>query len=202
MDTKKGLTPPRRWEVATLAVYLLGGGRRSVDTEDIAIRCHDLAPEMFSWRKHADQINLELVRVSLSDAKKTKAGGLLGGSGREGWRLSSKGLAWIAGRGRVILGAGLIQIDVRDRRAGSVDSVRLRREQKRILQSAAWTAWRQSGRVNLPQAREFFRLDGYATSEMVDRKVARLLSVFEHDRELRQFIEAAGAAVRLQGRVK
>src|SRR5438128_1542724 len=95
--TDKLLTNPRQFQLAAVAVYLLGGAERSIDTEDIAHKCHELAPSMFSWQKYKDQINLELVRVSLSDAKKEKNGRLLSGSGREGWRLSSMGLDWIMG---------------------------------------------------------------------------------------------------------
>jgi hypothetical protein len=46
-----------------------------------------------SWRKYPDQINLELIRVFLSDAKKKKHGLLLG-AGKTGWRLTQAGLDW------------------------------------------------------------------------------------------------------------
>src|SRR3990170_3637674 len=90
----------RQFELTALAVYMLGGTTRAVDTEDMAKKCYELAPTLFSWQKHKDQINLELVRVSLSGTKKQKNGALLIGSGREGWRLSTSGLDWINGVGR------------------------------------------------------------------------------------------------------
>ena len=52
------------------AVYLLGGGQKFVDTEDIAKKADQMSPGNFSWRKYQDQINLELIRVFLSNAKK------------------------------------------------------------------------------------------------------------------------------------
>ena len=70
-------------EVVTLATYLLGGAQKAIDTEDIAVEAHRLAPGRFSWKKYPDQINLELVRVYLSDAPRDK-GVLLLGSGRTG----------------------------------------------------------------------------------------------------------------------
>lgn len=191
-----------RAEVATLAVYLLGGGTRAVDTEDIAVRCHGLAPEMFSWRKYPEQINLELVRVSLSDAKKPKSGALLAGAGREGWRLTSKGLAWVGARGSEILDKGVVRIPAGERRVGSVDTVRAKREYERVIGSRAWVSWRRSGYIGLRHAQEFFRADGYTTREMLDRKLARLLSTFEKDKELRRFIDAAGRVIQTQGRLK
>jgi len=81
-------------EIVTLAVYLLGGDQHAVDTEDAAIKTHELAPGRFAWRKYPEQINLELVRVYLSDAKKPEKGDLLVGSGRTGWSLTKAGLNW------------------------------------------------------------------------------------------------------------
>ena len=52
---------PSQAEMVTLAVYRLGGAQRAVDTEDVAVEAHKLAPGRFSWRKYPDQINLELI---------------------------------------------------------------------------------------------------------------------------------------------
>ncbi|MGA8215792.1 MAG: hypothetical protein WB799_19520, partial [Candidatus Sulfotelmatobacter sp.] len=78
-------------EIVTLAVYLLGGRSSHVDTEDIAIKSNELAPGRFSWRKYPSQINLELIRVYLSDAKKKDKGEYLMGSGSDGWLLTQRG---------------------------------------------------------------------------------------------------------------
>ena len=71
-------------DVVTWAVFLLGGDLNPVDTEDVAVKAHDLAPGRFAWQKYPGQINLELVRVHLSDAKKVNNGRRLSGSGRQG----------------------------------------------------------------------------------------------------------------------
>src|SRR6476619_4281374 len=81
--------------VVAFAVLHCGGDGQFVDTEDVAVAANKLAPGRFTWRKYPDQINLELVRVFLSDAKKPAKGGLLLGSGTKGWRLSTSGLAWV-----------------------------------------------------------------------------------------------------------
>src|SRR5207247_2468881 len=72
-------------QIIVLATYVLGGERQPIDTEDLAVKANELAPGRFSWRKYQDQINLELVRVYASDAKKEAKGALLRGSGDEGW---------------------------------------------------------------------------------------------------------------------
>src|SRR5512139_1564750 len=81
-------------EIVTLAVYLLGGDSEYADTEDIAVKVNDLARGRFTWRKYPDQINIENIRAFLSDAKKPKNGAYLLGSGKEGWLLTEKGLAF------------------------------------------------------------------------------------------------------------
>src|SRR5258708_38983805 len=74
--TPKSLTRPlKQYEGAATADYLLGGASRSIDTEAVAVKRHELAGSLFSWQKYKEQINLELVRVSLSDAKKAKSRG-------------------------------------------------------------------------------------------------------------------------------
>ena len=79
-------------EIVTLAAYLLGGDVRHVDTEDVAFKASELAPGRFAWRKYPDQINLEIIRVYLSDAKKLAKGGYLIRSGADGWLLTEKGV--------------------------------------------------------------------------------------------------------------
>jgi hypothetical protein len=192
-DSLKSLTrrEPRQYEVATIAIYLIGGGTRAVDTEDAAVRCHELAPSLFSWQKYKNQINLELVRVSLSDAKKPKNGGLLSGSGREGWRLSSKGLDWVRNAGQKLIGSEGQQLKRGQSKAGSIDAVRRERERNRLVACDAWRTWSDSRAITPRAAREVFRIDEYTTGKMLEIKITRLRSMFEHDGELSRFLSEA-----------
>ena len=56
-------------ELVVLAAYLLGATLRLVETEDIAMKAHQMAPLRFAWRKYPEQIDIERVRVRLSQAK-------------------------------------------------------------------------------------------------------------------------------------
>jgi hypothetical protein len=187
--SKKTLTSLKTTELVTWAVYQLGGDQRHIDTEDVAVQVFQFTPKRFGWRKYPEQINLELVRVYLSDAKKAEHGELLSGSGKTGWRLTRKGLEWI-GSARKRLDA--FQKDERvDRpsRAGSVDSNRRDREHKRILSLPAWTRWAQGERsVLLGEAREVFRLDSYATRSVRESKLTRLKAMFADDDEMSHFL--------------
>ena len=184
----------KQFEIATMAVYELGGAARSIDTEDVAVKCHELAPNLFSWQKHRDQINLELVRVSLSDAKKKKNGGLLSGSGREGWRLTSNGLDWVAAAKQLL---GNLGSTLRDRRsaAGSIDAVRRKREHDRLISSDSWQEWRTTGSITSRAARAIFRIDEYTTAKMTAIKVARIRAMFDNDNDLGAFLREAARIV-------
>jgi hypothetical protein len=186
---KKLLPQLKTSELVTWAVYQLGGDQRRIDTEDVAVRVFQLAPRRFAWRKYPEQINLELVRVYLSDAKKAEHGELLTGSGRTGWALTRKGLAWLSSA-RARLDAFQTDEPVdRQSRAGSVDSSRRDRERKRILSLSAWKRWSGGERsVVLAEAREVFRLDSYATASVRESKLTRLKAMFADDEELSQFL--------------
>lgn len=198
--TRKDLTSRlKQYQVATWAVFLLGGARRSIDTEDAAVKCHELAPKLFSWQKHKEQINLELVRVSLSDAKKAKNGGLLAGSGRDGWRLSSRGLDWI--RAREDAGGHFPAPEEQHGvgKAGSIDSVRRERERQRVLASEAWKEWKETGIVSIRSAQQIFRIDEYTTERMAAIKVLRLRAMFDSQDELSHFLSIASQRVLKEG---
>lgn len=193
-QASKVLTPPARlFELVVLVVADLGGASKAVDTEDIAMRCHQLAPALFSWRKYKSQANLEIVRVSLSDAKKIKNGQLLSGSGRDGWRLTKKGWDWAAKEGPSK--APSERQSATRRTAGSIDTVRAAREVARMEASAAWNAWKSGKRISREDARALFRIDSYTTHQLVTIKVTRLLSACDPQSEHGKFLQAAEAAI-------
>lgn len=197
--SKKCLTHRiRRLEVILLAVYKLGGDKKSIDTEDVAVLAQEIAPGMFSWQKYPDQINLELVRVTLSDAKKPKNDSLLTGSGREGWRLSSRGLQWFTSRGKSLLADNVVWIK-HESKAGSVDIMRKRREMSRLLTSHAWYTWSDEEKLSVRDACDLFRIDEYTTGKMVEIKVVRLQSLFYEDVEISRLLKQAGDLVLERG---
>ena len=117
-------------EVVTLALYRLGGGQKNIDTEDVAVEAHELAPGRFSWKKYPDQINLELIRVFLSDAKIKN--GLVMGSRRTGWRLTHEGLRWAETAAQALPDSDLSRTRAQSR-SGGPDEQRRRRERDRLL---------------------------------------------------------------------
>jgi hypothetical protein len=180
-------------EIVTLAVFLTGGDSKAVDTEDVAVKANELAPGRFTWRKHKDQINIEIVRAFLSDAKKPKYGALLTGAGKDGWMLSAAGMQFVRQRAGETKRSDLARI----RRSKSEQNW-LRSERERMLNSAAFTKYRagELERVSEQEAEAFFRLDSYVTGKARDQKLLRLLNVFGNDAELGEAVNALEMKVR------
>lgn len=103
-------TLPANREIVVYALYLLGGATRKCHTEDIALKCFELAPDSFSWTKHTQYPDKDIVRVALTDARKNKYGGVIDGrTGQsrgqfqktqrepttDGWILTDAGVTWI-----------------------------------------------------------------------------------------------------------
>lgn len=179
-------------QVVALALFELGGGGKVLDTEDIAMRAHDIAPGRFAWRKYPEQINLELIRVALSDARKAENGGLVTGTGRTGWSLTPAGQGWAeVNAGRLLRGD--LGKERAERSAGSIDERRWQRERARMLTSDAWRQWSgpDGSRMTREAAHDLFRIDRYAVGRARELKVNRLSEMFGADEELAPFIAAA-----------
>ncbi len=97
-------------EMVLYALYLLGGATNKCHTEDIASKCFELWPTVFSWTKYSQYPDKEIVRSGLIDSRKAKYGNLVDGragqtrgqskkTGRrptaDGWTLTDAGVKWI-----------------------------------------------------------------------------------------------------------
>jgi hypothetical protein len=193
---KKGATKTSRElsnvEVVVLAVYVLGGDQTPVDTEDAAMKANELAPGRFNWLKYPDQVNLEHVRVRLSEAKQPKHGSLLTGGGPKGWHLTPAGAAW-ASRNIHRAAAGSAGKDLMDR--DQTLRRRLRNEEVRIRGLPACTKFMAGEGVSLREAEAVFRVSEYVQGDRRKQLVDRGRSLFIHDEELSPFVEAMAKIV-------
>jgi hypothetical protein len=168
-------------ELVTLAVFFAGGDVRLVDTEDAAVKVNELAPGRFTWRKYREQINIEIVRAFLSDAKKKKYGGLLAGTGATGWQLTDAGLRFAkANASRVATPAQqAIRLSKDERR-------RRKRELGRVAASDAFHKFAagKRGQITRREVESVFRLDDYVLGEARTKKVQRLVNVLGDDDEV------------------
>ena len=167
----------KRYEFVTLAVYLAGGDTREVDTEDVAIRVNELAPGRFTWRKYKSQINIEIVRALLSDAKKEKCGALLSGTGTTGWLLTEAGLEFAAKHADRVKGVP----DPVER--GREEKRRRKREQARVEASEAFRkhAAGEKDQVTVRDVETLFRLNEYIVGDARKNKVRRMVNALRDD---------------------
>jgi hypothetical protein len=174
-------SPVSNVELVTLAVFLVGGDKNEVDTEDIAIKVNELAPGRFTWRKYKDQINIELVRAFLSDAKKPKNGGYLRGTGTAGWLLTDDGLKF-AQDSVASLGVPSNPVE----RLSPAERRRRRHEQSRVLASEAFRKYAagEFDDVSQRDASEVFRLNEYIVGDPRRVKVQKLLNVLGDDKDV------------------
>jgi len=95
-------------DIVVYALYILGGWHERIHTEDIALKCFELAPSRFSWVKYPNYPDNHTAYLSLGDAKKQRYGSLVEGEserkkGKEtkgkprfgGWKLTVKGVEWL-----------------------------------------------------------------------------------------------------------
>jgi hypothetical protein len=191
--TKKDLS---NHEIVTLAVYLLGGDARRIDTEHIAKKANELAPGRFTWRKYSDQINIELIRAFLSDAKKPKNGKYLVGSGNEGWLITDAGLIFVKN-----YLPGMKGLDLSRKALSQKDRNWMRRERDRMLSSDACQKFSagQSEQITPQDAEAFFRLDAYVTGKPREEKILRTKNLFGTDPELGPLIKTTEEKLPIRG---
>jgi hypothetical protein len=189
-------------ELVTLAVGELDGARNPVDTEDVAVRAHGLAPTAFAWRRYPTFVNLELVRVALVDASRPKSGQTVQGRGRGGWLLTDAGVTWYkANRDRLLSALGAPSSG-----GGATvkqpESAHRERERIRVKGTVAWKKWSAEVPVGPIEGSQVFRVDQYTTTHNRVIKVRALLELFEGDAELGTFLRemAAGVDVPQSGR--
>lgn len=178
-------------DVVVLALASLQGQDQKVDTEDVAIAAHALAPQAFGWRKHTEHIDLDVARTSLrheaegSDPR-------VAGSVRTGWFLTAHGLRWVAHhqhlgvRADITVAATPAATGKRRAETGEVSAA-----VDRLRTSAAFRAWSAGDPFTARQAAEAFRIDDYTPTDDRHRKTARVAQLVAAEPDLAAFLEVA-----------
>ena len=179
-----------RPEAVVLALHALGGDERSLDTEDVAIEVAKLVPGMFDWQKYPDQIDKELVRVALSDARLKKKW-VVGAHDKEGWMLTPSGVAF-AKRSNSRLSE-----QPASRSRGRTEQQQ-NRERVRLLSTKAFERFRADRLDELTDEEldAFFRLNPYVREQAREQKITRLENQFGDDPELGELVGALAERVR------
>jgi hypothetical protein len=180
-------------QIVTVAVFLLGGATAAIDIEDVAVKANALAPGRFAWRKYPDQINIAKVSTALFDARKTKNGELILGSGSDGWRLTAAGLEYSRAQAARLQDADLSRAPMNARERQWHNAERLR-----LLGEVAFQKFSDGAGYEITnrEAEAFFRLDDYVAGASREKKIARLLEAFDSDAQLGQAVKFLSQKVR------
>jgi hypothetical protein len=166
-------------ELVTLVLYQLGGSTSVVDLEDVAVEVHKLAPNRFSWKKYADQIDIKIVQYSLSDACKKKYGYAKGGS-KFGYMLTTTGVEWAE------KADGYIDKSLKSRKFSSTDLVE--KEKTRLLKSQAYVKFisNETSNINSVDFREFTRVNDFFPKHVKQEKYSKIENVVKDDDGLKK----------------
>lgn len=98
----------RNWEIVMVALQLEGAASRRIHTEDVTLRCFKLAADAFSWLKHPEYPDKEVVRKDLIRLRSGQYGGVFaqgragltrreenGAACTDGWQLTDDGIKWL-----------------------------------------------------------------------------------------------------------
>ena len=184
-------------EIVTLAVYLLGGNTNFIETEDIAVKSNELASGRFNWLKYPDQINIEKIRTSLSDAKKQKNGSYILGLHKDGWRLTEGGLNFSKKRIN-----DLEHVNISRPPINKKEIAYYNREKIRMLSTKAYEkiSNNNADAITIPEAEAFFRIDDYVKGEIRRQKIERIITTFNDDPDLNSVIQILAERVRKNDR--
>lgn len=177
----------KKYELITIAMYSLGGEDKGLDIEDIAMKCEELSPGTFSWRKYKNQINLELVGFAVRDAKKERYGSLVSGSHAKGWRLTASGVTLAKSLATVLDSAAPLNVEPTNHRSMEIN--RAKREINRISESLAFLNWGKKKEITQRELEQLLRINAYASKESIDIKLARLSGVKGIDDDIDSFID-------------
>lgn len=176
-------------EYVALAAYLLSAFEKPVDTEDIAIKAHEMAPERFCWKKYPAQINLSAVSKRLYDARTEKHGTLVEGSDKVGWIVTQKGVIW-AQKISAEINSSVLITNKRVRSSGIVAGIQTS-ERKRISSTKAYVLY-SAGKladISLRDAEHVYRFDDYVDARTRVVKINKAFDIFSNDPDMIKFLK-------------
>ena len=173
-------------EIVTVAVFLLGGDTKYIDTEDVAIKANAIAPGRFTWTKYPDQINIDTVRKRLWDGKKPEKGEYLVGSEQQGWMLTEKGQAFAKQQA-----SKLRKVDLTRTRRSTKERGWLNREHGRLLSTEAFEKYKRgdAAAITNEDVQRFFRLTNYVFGKARTERIGRIVNFFSSDPDLGQLVQ-------------
>lgn len=171
-------------QLATLALYLVGGGTSRKDTQTIALKCFELAPRRFCWRDHPEYPSEVRARDALADAKKSRYGQFVAGTAADDWILTPAGVTWSEDHAHHVASAAGFE-------GASTLSIKEARSFRKLAEHRQFNRWMQGS--DPPQGEQVADAVGLlpdAPREAVDRTLEELLSASRaaHMEEMERYL--------------
>lgn len=170
-------------DIAIYALYLLGGWQKRIHTEDIALKCYEIAPSKFSWVKYPQYPDVTPTRFALEAAKKQEYGALVNGESERkrtsknigGWMLTLNGVEWVkTNKGRIEEYLG--------KHVPTGDRIAADRKLRELMVSAAFKKFRDGGEqaeISRAEFAESLVCTVNATAEVLSDRLEQLYSIAE-----------------------
>tara|TARA_B100001121_G_C18628985_1_gene593319 strand:+ start:689 stop:1279 length:591 start_codon:yes stop_codon:yes gene_type:complete len=174
-------------ELVTIALYELGGARKFIDTEDIAVRADGIDNERFKWRnkKYKFYIDKGLIIESLNAARVRKIGAFVKGNDKQGWILTTIGLEFCKLSKHKFNGK-----IIRKKRLSKIEKKYLLREENRIINTDAYKKFMGNGDKNITEndIKILFKVNDYTSKIDLDKRIIDLLDNFKDQDKIYQLI--------------
>lgn len=174
-------------ELVTIALYELGGARKFIDTEDIAVQADRIDNERFKWRnkKYKNFIDKGLIIESLNAARVRKIGSFIKGNDKQGWILTSIGLDFCKTSKHKFQGKV-----IRKKRLSKVEKKYILREESRIVNTNAYKKFVDNDDKNITESdiKSLFKINDYTSKIDLDKRIIELLDNFKDQNQIFQLI--------------
>ena len=161
-------------ELVTIALYEMGGARKFIDTEDIAVQADRIDNERFKWRnkKYKEFIDKGLIIESLNAARVRKIGAFVKGNDKQGWILTTIGLDFCKSSKHKFNGKV-----IRKKRLSAVEKKYILREENRIMNTDAYKKYLSNDNKNITSQdiKNLFKVNDYTTAKEHDKRIIHLL---------------------------
>ena len=173
-------------ELVTIALYELGGARKFIDTEDIAVQADHIDSERFKWRnkKYKEFIDKGLIIESLNAARVRKIGPFIKGNDKQGWILTTEGLNFCKlskykFNGKII----------KKKRLSKIEKKYLLREENRIVNTDAYRKFMDNNNnITENDIKILFKVNDYTSLKDLDKRIIDLLDNFKDQDKIYQLI--------------
>ena len=174
-------------ELVTIALYEMGGARKFIDTEDIAVQADRIDNERFKWRnkKYKEFIDKGLIVESLNAARVRKIGAFVKGNDKQGWILTTIGLDFCKSSKHKFNGKV-----IRKKRLSAVEKKYILREENRIMNTDAYKKYLSNDNKNITSQdiKNLFKVNDYTSAKDLDKRIIDLLDNFKDQDQIYQLI--------------